>query len=70
MPQPGLPARRAAVHLLDQVLGDGRLLSEAIGSGVLERLEPADRATAQRLATETLRGLERVDRILQKHLQK
>lgn len=70
MPQPGLPARRAAVHLLDQVVGDGRLLSEAIGSGVLERLEPADRATAQRLATETLRGLERVDRILQKHLQK
>lgn len=70
MPQAGLPARRAAVFLLDQVLGEGRLLSEAIGGGALERLEPADRATAQRLATETLRGLERVDRILQKHLQK
>ncbi|NQY60998.1 RsmB/NOP family class I SAM-dependent RNA methyltransferase [Cognatishimia sp.] len=70
MPQAGLPARRAAVFLLDQVLGEGRLLSEAIGGGALERLDPADRATAQRLATDTLRGLERIDRILQKHLQK
>ena len=50
MPQAGLPARRAAVFLLDQVLGEGRLLSEAIGGGALERLDPADRATSQRLA--------------------
>lgn len=70
MSQIGLPARRAAVNLLDQVLGEGKLLSEAMGGANFDRLSPADRATAQRLATETLRGLERLDRILQKHLQK
>ncbi|WP_299348583.1 transcription antitermination factor NusB [uncultured Shimia sp.] len=70
MSQSGIQARRSAVYLLDQVLGEGRLLSELIGSGALEKLQPEDRARAQRLATDTLRGLERADRILQKHLQK
>ena len=70
MTQTGVQARRSAVYLLDQVLGEGRLLSELIGAGALDRLEPADRATAQRLAQDTLRSLERADRILQKHLQK
>ncbi|MEP2532268.1 transcription antitermination factor NusB [Shimia sp.] len=70
MSNSGVQTRRSAVYLLDQVLGEGRLLSELIGSGALERLEPQDRARAQRLATETLRGLERADRLLQKHLQK
>ncbi|MEX0280772.1 MAG: RsmB/NOP family class I SAM-dependent RNA methyltransferase [Arenibacterium sp.] len=63
-------ARRSAVYLLDQVLGDGRLLSECLSAGALDRLSPPDRARAQRLATETLRGLERADRLLQKHLRK
>ncbi|SEP96513.1 RsmB/NOP family class I SAM-dependent RNA methyltransferase [Thalassovita taeanensis] len=62
--------RSAAVHLLDEVLGEGRLLSELLGTRMLERLSPADRARAQRLTTDTLRGLERADRILQKHLRK
>lgn len=62
------PARRAAVQMLDQVLGEGRLLSEQ--TAVLARLEAPERARAQRLATETLRGLERTDRVLQKHLRK
>ena len=70
MSQSGLPPRRAAHHLLQQITGEGRLMSELIGGGALERLDPADRARAQRLATETLRGLERADRVLQKHLQK
>ncbi|MEL6103806.1 MAG: transcription antitermination factor NusB [Pseudomonadota bacterium] len=65
-----LAARRSAVYLLDQVMGEGRLLSELIGSGALERLALDDRARAQRLATETLRGLERADRLLAKHLRK
>ena len=65
-----LDARRSAIYLLDQVLGEGRLLSECLGAGALERLSPPDRARAQRLATETLRGLERADRLLQKHLRK
>ena len=63
-------ARQGAIRLLDQVLGDGRLMSDAIASGTLDRLEPQDRARAQRLALDTLRGLERADRLLAKHLRK
>lgn len=65
-----LSARKAAIYLLDQVLGEGRLLTELVQGGALEHLTPPDRARAQRLAAETLRGLERADRLLQKHLQK
>ena len=66
----GVQARRSAVYVLDQVLGEGKLMSEVLAAGALDKLEPADRARAQRLATETLRGLERADRVLHKHLQK
>ncbi len=72
MSQTGVQARKGAVYLLDQVLGDKpRLLSEALAKGgPIEKLAPEDRARAQRLATDTLRGLERADRLLQKHLKK
>ncbi|MBD3664787.1 16S rRNA methyltransferase [Sulfitobacter sp. TSTF-M16] len=71
MAETGVDARRSAVYLLDQILDDEpRLLSELLGAGVLDRLAPDDRARAQRLAMETLRGMERADRILQKHLRK
>ncbi len=70
MSDTGLNARRSAIYLLDQILGEGRLMSELLSAGGLDRLEPQDRARAQRLATETLRGLERADRLLQKHLRK
>ncbi|EDZ47750.1 Fmu [Rhodobacterales bacterium Y4I] len=63
-------ARRTAVYLLDQVLGEGRLLAECYAAGALEKLAPEDRARAQRLAVETLRSLERADRLLKKHLKK
>ncbi|SEM90546.1 16S rRNA (cytosine967-C5)-methyltransferase [Roseovarius tolerans] len=63
-------ARSAAVYLLDQVLGEGRLMSELVAGGALEALAPADRARAQRLAADTLRGLARADRLLSKHLRK
>ncbi|AHC99302.1 RsmB/NOP family class I SAM-dependent RNA methyltransferase [Leisingera methylohalidivorans] len=63
-------ARRTAVYLLDQVMGEGRLLAECYAGGVLEKLAPEDRARAQRLAAETLRNLERADRVLKKHLKK
>lgn len=66
----GTAPRRSAIYLLDQIMGEGKLMAELVGGGALDRLDPADRARAQRLATETLRGLERADRILQKHLQK
>lgn len=68
--QVGIQARRSAIYLLDQILGEGRLLSECLGAGVLDALATEDRARAQRLATETLRGLERADRLLHKHLRK
>lgn len=70
MPDSGTAARRSAIYLLDQVLGEGHLLSECLSAGALDKLPPDDRARAQRLATETLRGLERADRLLQKHLRK
>ncbi len=63
-------ARRSAIYLLDQILGEGRLLSECLAAGALDRLDPEDRARAQRLALETLRGLERADRLLANHLNR
>ncbi|SMO92781.1 RsmB/NOP family class I SAM-dependent RNA methyltransferase [Ruegeria faecimaris] len=63
-------ARRSAIYLLDQILGDGRLMSECLAAGALERLAPEDRARAQRLALQTLRGLERADRLLDNHLNR
>lgn len=70
MSETGVAARKAAVFLLDRVIEDGKLLSELIPGGALDHLGPEDRARAQRLAVETLRGLERADRLLQKHLRK
>jgi 16S rRNA (cytosine967-C5)-methyltransferase len=66
----GQAPRRAALHLLDRVIGEGRLLPELIGQGALDRLDPADRARALRLALETLRGINRADRWLKPWLQK
>ena len=63
-------ARQAAIRLLDQVLGQGRLLSECLSAGGLEGLAPGERARAQRLAGATLRGLERADRLLARHLRR
>lgn len=68
-PNPATEARRAAVALLDKVLGEGLLLAECQAQ-ILERLEPADRARAQRLTLQVLRALERADRVLEKHLRK
>ena len=71
MAETGVQARRSAVFLLDQILGEEpRLMSELLAGGVLDKLPPDDRARAQRLAQETLRGMERADRLLQKHLNK
>lgn len=55
---------------MGQVLGEHRLLSEALGAAQFHKLAADDRARAQRLATETLRSLERVDRILKPFLRK
>lgn len=70
MSDTGVQARRSAVYLLDMILGEERLMSELLAAGVLDKLPPDDRARAQRLAMDTLRGMERADRMLQKHLSK
>ncbi|WP_375254217.1 RsmB/NOP family class I SAM-dependent RNA methyltransferase [Yoonia sp.] len=70
MTQTGLPARRTAHHLLMEITQDGRLMAELIAGGALARLENDDRARAQRLATDTLRGLDRADRMLKPYLKK
>lgn len=62
--------RAAAVHLLDQILDQQRQLGELLASGVLDPLAPPDRARAQRLTTQTLRGMERADHLLKRHLRK
>lgn len=61
-------ARMAAVRMLDAVLGEGLLLSQA--DAVLEGLAPGDRARAQRLAAEVLRHVEQSDRVLKPFLRK
>lgn len=70
MSESGLPARKAAINLLQQVTTEGRLVAECMSAGVLDALSPEDRARAQRLATLTLRWLERADRLLSRHLRK
>ena len=70
MSTPQYTPRRSAVFLLDQVLGEGRLMSDLVASGKLDRLSPPDRARAQRLANDTLRGLDRADRLLSRQLRK
>lgn len=70
MTETGVAARAQAVYLLDQVIGEGRLMAELQTAGALDKLPPEDRARAARLALETLRGMERADRLLQKHLKK
>lgn len=66
MPAP--TPRSTAVTLLNQVLGEGRLLAEL--SAPLARLSPPDRARALRLANDTLRGMDRADRLLSRQLRK
>src|SRR6056297_2176851 len=70
MPHPAPTARQSAVYLLDQVIGEGRLMSDLLAAGKLDRLDPADRARAGRLANDTLRGIDRADRLLNRHLRK
>jgi 16S rRNA (cytosine967-C5)-methyltransferase len=70
MRQTGLPARRTAHHLLMQITVEHRLMAELVAAGALADLPPDDRARAQRLALDTLRGLDRADRMLKPFLKK
>ncbi|WP_417743611.1 RsmB/NOP family class I SAM-dependent RNA methyltransferase [Salipiger sp.] len=68
---PPIPTARAqSVALLGQVLGQGRLLSDAMTGAAWEAMPAPDRAAAQRMAQDVLRNLERCDRVLKPHLRK
>jgi 16S rRNA (cytosine967-C5)-methyltransferase len=56
--------------LLDGVLGKGALLPELLVTGALDKLDPSEKARAQRLAMETLRWMDRADRMLGPFLQR
>ncbi len=60
-------AREAALGLISAVLAEGRMLSQ---TALPEEISPGDRARAERLATETLRALGRIDRVLEPLLRK
>ncbi|MCF6444845.1 transcription antitermination factor NusB [Nereida sp. MMG025] len=68
MADTGLPARRAALKLIEGVCSEGRLIPEMIGG--LDHLSAPDRARAQRLALQTLRHLDKCDRVLKPYLKK
>ena len=61
-------SRMVAVRLISGVMEKRRVLSELTESPSFLSLKPPQRARAQRLATETLRGLTRADSILSKYL--
>jgi 16S rRNA (cytosine967-C5)-methyltransferase len=65
MPQPaGLPARRAALKLLDAVLRRGETLDGAAGAALRGVNAPADRALAHAIAGEVLRRLVDLDALI------
>ncbi|WP_439521561.1 RsmB/NOP family class I SAM-dependent RNA methyltransferase [Marivita sp.] len=69
MPAPASP-RLVALDGLSQIVGEGRMLSDVTSDQVWLELTPPERATAQRLITETLRYLGRADHLLTPHLQR
>lgn len=67
----GRTARGAAVALLNEVIGEGRLMAQLLGEdGPMAGLTGPERARAQRLALAVLRAAEPVDRVLAPFLRK
>lgn len=66
----GYAARHAAAVVLEQILYEGRLMSELEGAPVLAALPADDRARAQRLALSTLRHLGRADYLLKRFVKR
>ena len=60
----GLPARRAALQLLDAVLRRGQPLENALNAATRGIDNPADRALAHAIASETLRRLPDLDDLI------
>lgn len=61
---PGLPARRAALKMIDAVLHRGETLDVAERNAVRQIRSPADRALAKAIAGEVLRWLVDLDRLI------
>lgn len=61
---PGLAPRRAALTLLDAVLRRGQPLESALGFATRGLEKPEDRALARAIASETLRRLPDLDRLI------
>lgn len=61
---PGLPARRAALHMLDAVLRRGETLEQAEGAALRSVRAAPDRAFAVAIASETLRWLVDFDALI------
>ncbi len=61
---PGLPARRAALHLLDAVLRRGQPLESALRSATKGMEKSEDRALAHAIASETLRRIPDLDDLI------
>jgi 16S rRNA (cytosine967-C5)-methyltransferase len=76
MPEPqvseaaGVPARRAALRLLDAVLRRGQPLEAALTGATRELREPADRALAHNLAAAVLRRVPDLDRLIDSATQR
>ncbi|WP_305097033.1 RsmB/NOP family class I SAM-dependent RNA methyltransferase [Croceibacterium aestuarii] len=65
MPDPsGLPARRAALKMLDAVLRRGETLDQALGAATRDMRDHADRALARAIASEVLRWLVDLDALI------
>lgn len=61
---PGLPARRAALQLLDAVLRRGQPLENALNAATKGIDNPADRALAHAIASEVLRRIPDLDDLI------
>ena len=61
---PGLPARRAALRMLDAVLRRGETLDRAAGAALQRVNGEADRALARAIAAESLRWLVDLDALI------
>ncbi|WP_339108720.1 transcription antitermination factor NusB [Thioclava sp. GXIMD4216] len=64
------PARRAALGLIVGVFDDHLSLADQIAMDALDGLSPGEKARAQRLATSTLRHMERADKMLKPFLKR
>lgn len=64
MDVPGLPARRAALQLLDAVLRRGETIDQAAGAALARVRGDADRALARAIAAEVLRWRQDLDALI------